>query len=885
MPSLIRLRDALRGFFRRGAVESELERELRLHLDLEAEKYRRLGMGPDEARRRARLAFGPVEAVKEAHRDGRGSRWLEELVADTRHALRSLRRNPGFAAAAIVTLALGIGANTAVFSAVHAVILRPLPFADPDRLVMLWEANEERGWVNQTAAPANMLDWREKVRAFDGVGGYASFGSSNTLTGAGEPTQLTGVQVTGDLFRILGVRPYLGEGFSDEDTWRTGELRTVLTWRVWNDVLGADRSIVGRTIMLNSRPVRVVGVLPPGFEIPGVEADLFRPTGWDPEDRAQVSFRRAHWMRVIGRLRDGVTPARANAELQTVVRQLQRDYPGTNTGMEAGFTPLHSFLVGDTRRPLMVLLGAVAVLLLIACANVGNLLLVQAAGRRRETALRLALGARRSRLVRQALTDSLVVSTLGGAAGLVLGWWSLRALGALQPAGLLPSADLSLNGGVLAYVVAISIASGLLFGVAPALWSRGRVPADALREGGRTSSGGARARRWGEMLLVSELALALLLTTGAGLLLRSFWKLQQVDPGIDSRGVLTAQIALPGIRYDSVRKINVFWDELRDRLEAVPGVDRAGVVSWLPLTVTSWSSDFSARGWPADRFGVEIVHREVSPGYFEALRVPLIRGRLIDETDQYGARPVVVINAEVARRWFANEDPVGKEIAFDRAPDENSRWQTIVGVVGSERQAGMARPAEPEVFAPLAQSVSSVAFVVVRGRGEASALAPALRRVVAALDANLAVARVRTMDDVRTASTTRQRFLMVLLLGFAFIGLALAVVGVYGVMSYVVRGRTQELGIRVALGARAAQVRWLVVRRGLGLAALGIGAGVGAAVLATGAMRTMLFDVQPVDPLTFVVVPGLLVLAAVVACWLPAARASRADPMGTLRAE
>ena len=885
MRAMKRVLYALRSLVRRDDVEAELDHEMQFHLERQVEKYVALGVPIDEARRQARLAFGSIDTAKESHRDGRGTRWLEDAMSDVRYAVRRLRHTPGFAAAAIITLALGIGANSAIFSAVNAVMLRPLPFKDPERLVMLWESNPERGWVNETAAPANMFDWKEQVRAFEDIGGYASFSQTPTLSGVGEPRQLTSVEVTGNLFRVLGVRPVAGETFRDEETWFTGELTVMLTHRLWSKSFGSDPGIVGRTIMLNSRPVRVVGVLPRSFTISGVDADIFRPTAWDAARRAQVSFRRAHWIRPIARLRPGVTHQQANAELQTVVARLQREYPQTNTNMGGGITPLHTFLVGESRRPLMVLLGAVGALLLIACANVGNLLLVQASGRWREASLRLALGARRSRLVRQALTESLVLSVLGGAAGLMLGWSSTKILSALRPAGLLPTGDVGISWPVVAYVASITTVSGLLFGLAPALWSRGRAPAEAMRESGRAASGAPRARRWGEALLVVEVALALLLTTGAGLLIRSFWKLQQVDAGFDTNGVVTAQITLPGIRYDSGRKIVAFWDELERRLSTVQGVTSAATATLLPLTGPPWSSDFSARGWPSDRFGVQVLHRAVSPGYLATLGVPLRRGRFFDANDGVNGNPVVVINDILANRYFKQEDPVGQQIAFDRHPDSTSYWYTIVGVIGSERQTGLAVSPEPEILNPQAQDTRSAMAILVRTGGEPLSIVPALRRTVAELDPTLAVAKIRTMEQVRAESASRLRFLMILLLAFAAVGLMLAIVGVYGVMAHIARGRTREMGIRIALGAPTPSVQWLVVRRGLALSLGGAIAGLAAATLLTRALGALLYDVQPVDPLTFLLVPAILIVAGILATWLPAARASRTDPATTLRSE
>ena len=876
----------LRVVARRPAVERDLADEIAHHLALDTEHRMRDGTPPDEARRQAMIAFGGVERFKELHRDGRGTRWLGDLAADVRFSLRALRRNPALAATAIVTLALGIGANTAIFSAVSAVLLRPLPYAQPSQLVMVGEENADFHWHEQQAAPANYLDWRAQVGAFAGLAAYPEFAGSTTLVGQGEPRLLSTLAVTGNFFDVLGVRPALGRALRDEETWQTqGTPVAVLSDHAWRDAFGADPGVVGRTVQFGGRAVEIVGVLPAGFAVPRLDVDVFRSVGWDRADREQTWFRRAHFARVIGRLKLGVTREQANAELQTVVQRLQHDHPATNTHMGAGMTPLHDFYVGSTRRPLLVLLGAVAVLLLIACANVGNLQLVRAAGREREAALRLALGAGSGRLVRQALAESLVLAALGGAAGILLGWWGARALAALQPAGMLPVNEFALSLAVLAYVLMVTTLSGVLFGIAPALWTGRRAPAEVLRGEGRTASGGQRVRRWSDALVVGEVALALALTLGAGLLVRSYVGLQRVDPGFRDAGVLTAGVNLPGVRYDSIAKVVNFFAELERKARELPGVDAAAVVSQLPATTQSWTSEFAIAGRGTGERGSEVVHREVSPGYHQAMRVPLLRGRLFTAADARNAPYVVIVNDALARKFFPNEDPVGRRVAFDRVPDSTSKWRTIVGVVGSERQGGMAEEPRPEFHAPFAQEPGSAMSLVVHTRGDPATLASAVRRIVKEMDPMLALASPRTMHEVREESLARDRFLAALFVGFAGAGALLAMVGVYGVVAQLARQRTRELGIRVALGARTAQIQWLIVRHGVALTAAGVAIGVGVALVATKSMQALLYRVAPADALTFVTVPALLVVTALVASWIPARRASRAEPADVLRAD
>ncbi len=876
----------LRALFATRGVDREMDDEIRMHLDLETERNITLGMSPEEARRRALLAFGGVEATREAHRDARGVSLMEDLLSDVRYAFRTFRRSPVLAGAAILTLALGIGANTAIFSAVSAVILRPLPFPDADRLMAMYETNPEFGWNQAQAAPANVLDWKANVAAFEDVAVFVDYPTTTTLTGDGEPRLLRSSEVTGNFFSVLGVGAAKGRTFVSEETWETGRQIAIISDRLWRNHFGADPTLVGRTAQLDGRSVEIVGVMPPQFRFPVEEVDVWFPTQWDPANRTQVFFRRAHWVRPVARLRPGLSREEANAQLQVVVDRLSTDFPETNRVMGAGMMPLHDFLVGDTRHPLQILLGAVALLLLIACANVGNLMLVRARGREREAALRLTLGAARGRLVRQAITESFVVATLGAIAGFLLGSLGTRWLGALQPEGMLPVSEVGLSWTVLWYVLGITTVCALLFGIAPALWNGKRVPGEVLKEGARTGAGSHRMRRWGNALVVAEVALALPLAVGAGLLVRSFQVLQQVNPGFDGRGVLTVELALPGARYDSGEKQTGFYRELVDRARGLPGVTGAAAISHLPLTEQSWSSSFSAEGWEPDQYGTEVVHREVTPGYFKLMSVPLLRGRTITEDDGPNAsEPAVLINDELAEKYFPGEDPIGKRVAFDKVPDSTSYWRTIVGVVGSEHQNGLGLEAKPEFYAPFYQDWRAGMTVVVRTTSDPTALAPGMRRLVAELDPSLAISSIRTMDQVRSESLARQRFLTTLLSVFAVVGVLLAVIGVYGVMAQIARGRTQEMGIRIALGAQTSQLQWMVVRQGLAVAGVGLAVGIGAALLGTQAMRALLFGVGANDPLTFVGVVVLLLGTVIAAAWIPAARASRSDPVAALRAE
>jgi len=882
VPSAVKAR--VRALFRRRSADSELAEEIRFHIDAETAKNVRAGMPPDEARRVALAHFGGVQRVREEHRHVRRAQWVEDLAADVRFALRSLRRTPALTGAAVITLALGIGANVAIFSAVNAVVLRPLPFPDSDRLMTIGENNPEKQWHMQDAAPANMFDWRAGVADFQDVAGYFDNLNNAVLTGRGDPQVLQGTAVTGNFFSTLRVRPALGRVFTFDETFSTGTHLTVLSDAAWRDRFGADPSIVGKSIVLNGRTYQVIGVMPPGFAFPKDGIDFWRPFEYTAQDRGAVSFRRAHGIRVVARLEPGVTEAHANAELQTVVRRLQRQYPATNAVMGAGMMPLHDFLVGDTRLPLLVLLTSVGFLLLIACANVGNLLLVQAAGRHREAALRLALGARRGRLIRQALTESIVLSTIGGACGLAIGWAGTRALERLQPAGMLRVKSFGLDSHVFVFVLAISIASGIVFGIAPALWSRHRDPADTLKDGGRSGMQSGHTRRWGEALVIAEVALALVMAVGAGLLVRSFMSMRRVNPGFDPHLVWVGAVGL-NRAYDTDPKMDAFMRDLQSQARELPGVTGAALAMNVPLTGASWTSDFVGFGRPAGDYGSEVQHSLVSPDYFTTMKVPLLRGRGFSGSDTPKTTPVVVINEALAQSYFKGQDPIGQRIAFDKVPTAKTTWCTIVGVVGNEHADDLATTPKIEIYESSTQNIANYMNLVVRTSRDPAAVTSSVRRLLRSMDPSLALTDVTTMDALRDASLARTRFLTLLMLMFGAIGLVLAVVGVYGVLAQVARNRTREMGIRIALGARAAQVRWLVVRQGLRLAVIGLVAGGIIALSTTRVMGNLLFGIAPNDPLTLGAVALLLAATSVIAAWIPALHASRADPSAALRAD
>jgi putative ABC transport system permease protein len=883
---LKRLRLLARALFERNTADAELDEELRFHVEQQTKLYVREGMPETEARRRAVLALGGVQATREAYRDGSGARPLDELRADIRYAVRALWRDRGLSAAAVLTLALGIGATSAVFSAMNAVVLRDLPFREPDRLVQAWEENADRNWHKNVVAPANFLDWREQVGAFASTAGYTDYQTTVTLLGRGEPQLLTAAYATENLLDVLGVRPQLGSGFPEGVDFENGLRPVIISGRLWRNQFGGDPAVIGQSVSFgDARPWQIVGVLPDDYAFPSPLIDVWMPMLWSAGYRNSVSFRRAHWLRVVARLQPGVTVESATAALQTVMRRLETQYPATNTHMGAGITPLHEWVVGNTRRPLVVLLSAAGVLLLIACANVGNLLLLHALRRARDVSLRIALGASRGRVARQALTESLVLSMAGGMLGFGIGWAGAQALLALQPPGMLPVHEIGLDLTVLAFAITVTTASGIAFGVAPAVMATRQAPAKALSAGGRAVSG-TPVRRWGRQLVVAEVALAVVLLVGAGLLVRSYDRLSRVPAGFNPTGVLTLRFGIPASRYDSASKVLEFWKSVVERANAMPGVERAAAVRQLPVNGVSWSSTLAIKG-RAPLPQTDILHREVLGDYFQVMEVPLLSGRTFTQDDRGQGQPVVVINDALAKQFFPGEDPVGQLISFDRIPDSASVWRIVVGVVGSERQANLAEPARPEIFAPFVQDWTRTMTLVARVAppSDPMALAGSMQRMVREIDPLIAFSEVRSMTQVHEESRARERFTSVLILVFALSGVALALVGVFGVLAQLVQSRWREMGIRMALGAQRREVRGVVLRQGVVLLGVGIGVGLLAALAASRLLTTMLFEVAATDVVTYVGVAAMVAVAGLLASWIPAWRASAADPAITLRSD
>ena len=807
---------------------------------------------------------------------------MSSLVLDLRHAARSLARTPGITLLVLLTLAVGTGAATAIFSTVNEVMLRPLPFRDPGRLVMLWESNEERGWHQVHAAPANVLDWRERVTSFEDVAVVTDAVNSVALWTGSAAMPLSVGRVSGNAFSVLGAAVHLGRVFTFDESWAGSEAGVVLGHQAWRQKLGGDSSVIGRTIRLDGVPYRVFGVLAPGFRFGINAAEAWMTFQWSEAQRASVGFRRAHIVRAIARLAPGASMAQARDELTTVARALETEYPGTNRGMRAGLTPLQQFLVGDQRYPLLLLLGAVTLLQLIVCANVANLLLGRALARRQEMAVRTALGARPRRIARQVLTESLLLAGVGSVLGLLVASFGLEVLAARIPDEL-PEAAIRLDWRMLVFALGLAGGSALLFGSQPA-WRSARVDvARSLGGGARAGTAGRRAFLAAYSLVALEVALAVMLVAGAGLMLRSLMELRRVDSGVNEANVLTFEIAPPTGLYRTDEQRAAFATRFAERVRSIPGVREVGVGRQLPFTGYGWSGDFTIEGWPADRFGVEVRHRQATDGYFRALEVPVIDGALPGEPVPGVPFPVVV-NRAFVERHLPGESVVGRRIALTRTPDSSTVWHPIVGVVGNERMALTSEP-QPEILTHLSVDVPGLLRYAIKTTVAPRSIIPQVHATAAALDREVPVTRIRTMRDVARDAMAGDRFVLTLLVLFGALAVLLAAVGVYGVASQVARARTREIGIRIALGASAREVVHTLLVRGLAFVGLGLAAGVAGTLAAGGVLRRLLFRVEPSDPVTIVSVALMLVAVAVVATLVPARRATRLDPAHVLSSE
>jgi putative ABC transport system permease protein len=818
---------------------------------------------------------------------------MNTLWQDLRYGFRMLWKSPGFTFVALLTIALGIGANTAIFSVVNATLLLPLPYQDPNQIVLVWGTNPHGfGWHGKTGfSVANFLDYKEQNKVFEEMSAFLGT-SGFTLTGTDHAEHIKGGSVTSDFFKVLKVQPILGRSLSPEDEQPGRDHVVLLSHGLWQRRFGSDQKIVGETIQLDAKPYTVVGVLPPGFEfsIPDFYSakDLWVPA-IVPNDK---SDRAGKYLIVLARLKPGVTRQMAQADLDAITGRLTTEYSREMSGFGTRLVPLQEQIFGDVRLVLLILFGAVGFVLLISCANVASLQLARASTRQKEIAIRAALGASRGRLARQLLTESMLLAVIGGALGVLIGSWGIKLLTGLRPASLLPGLNITIDFTVLGYSLVLSVITGILFGFVPALQSKPRRLSESLKEGGKTSAAGDSGRRIRGLLAISEIALSLVLLIGAGLLIRSFVGLLMVDPGFETKNILTVPIHLPEYAYQEPTKQAEFYTQVMERIKALPGVTAVGATSDLPPTGNSHSSSFSIDGHalPVSDNSLGVEDRLATPEYFRVMGIPVAAGRPFSEADNRSAPPVALVNQTFARRFFPNENPVGQRLRFDE-PKPSNPWITIVGVVGDVRGFGLDKEPNSEIY--LAYQQPNVwhynplpnLHLVVRTAGEPNSVAPSVLATVQEFDKDVPLPHARTMETILAASIGARRFNMVLLGLFAGIATILAAVGIYGMISFSVAQRTREIGIRMALGARRADVLKLVLRNGMILALSGVVIGLAGAFALTRLMATLLFAVTPTDAVTYTIVSIGFLAVALFACLIPARRAMKVDPLVALRYE
>jgi predicted permease len=879
------LRLRLATLFHREKMYAELDEELRAHIEHRAEDLMRSGLPRAEAERRARIEFGGREKYKEECHEAAGGGAVEIFLQDLRFSLRVLGKAPGFTLAAVAALALGIGANTAIFTVVNAVLLKPLSYPDAERMVDF--PAQVTGLANSLHSIPEFHFFERQKSIFKDVVAYDNAGPGFNLTG-GHPEQVHGIHVTEGYFRLYGAPLAQGRTFTPlEDSPHGGKV-VVLSYSLWQRRFGGDPSVVGKAISLGNEPYTIVGVIGRDF-VAEPQADLWLPFQFEPASTDQNLF-----FEVTGLLQPGVTVAQANAELLAANPEYHREYPNTDWRGQFTVGPLRDSIIGDARNSLLMILGAVGLVLLIACANVANLLLVRATVRKREFALRSALGAGRGRIVSQLLTESVLLSLGGGIAGLALGIVGMRALLAVSPAGLPRIGEdgsaIGIDWRVLGFTLAVSLLTGILFGLFPAFSASRTDLNSTLKESSNRSGTGFRQSKARSVLVIGEVSLAMVLLIAAALLIRTFIALHDVGPGFDAHNVLTMEMSLNGQRYQSTAGVAQLLRDGRDRLNALPGVEVGAAGFWLPNDVEDGSA-FQIAGRPDKKGACGTQWMSVTPGYLSLFKIPVLRGRDFTENDKAGAPNVVLINEALARKCWPNEDPLGQHIMDG---NEVGGVESVVGIVADSHNSGLGRPADPMMMIPIAQVTDGYnaayaniqpLFWVVRTKGDPHLAVPAVSEQLRIASAGFPVGHIRTMDEVMGRSTARQSFNMLLLTIFGAVALVLAAIGIYGLMAYSVEQRTQELGIRMALGADRGAIRNMVVWQGMRLALAGVVVGIAAAFGLTRLIASFLFGIKPWDPAVFVAVPLVLAAVALLAVWLPAARASRIDPMQALRAE
>lgn len=885
MSLLSNLRSVVSALFRRASVESDTDEELQAHVKNRADDLERSGLTRAEAERRARIEFGAHEKFKEECREARGTNFIESLLQDLRFGVRSLASSRGLTGTAILVLALGIGANTAIFSVVNTVLARPLPFPEPERLVWFWESQPN---LNQSPfSGADFLDFQSQNRSFEQIG--AMHRVSFNLTGQGPAERIPGMVASPNIFSVLGVQPILGRSFvSSEGTFGAARV-AMLTYGFWQGHLGGDRSTPGRTIILDGQPVTVIGVLPASFTYGNDIQIWVNPVNIVPEvfsplpdwERKLSTNRETHYLNIVGRIKPGVSLQQAQADINSIMDHIHQQYPVT-TGHSVELIPLRELFTGPVRPTLLVLLGVVGLVLLIACANVANLLLARAVARSREIAIRTALGAGRLRIVRQLLTECMLLAVGGGALGLALAWGLVRLLVAAGPREMPRIQEITVDLRVLAFTLGVSLATGLLFGLAPAFAATRQTVGGVLKEG-RGSTTGLAHNRLRSLLVVGEVALSLILLVGAGLLVRSFVRLLEVNPGFNPEHMVTMWINFTGARYAEKQQSTQLLDQLLPRVASLPGVKGVAISNDLPLEGDDTTTGVTTvEGRPPFERGHQplIGVHAVNSGYFRAMGIPLLRGRELSVSDVADSHSVVVINQKLAEVVWPGQDPIGKHFAI--LGDKQSE---VVGIVGNVLHNGLAEAPSAESYLAFSQNPWSYVGLAIRTGVDPTSIYSGVRAIVSQLDPELPVHDMRPMEQVVAETMTARRFTLWLVGAFAALALVLAFVGIYGVMSYSVTERVHEIGVRVALGAQRRDVLRLVVGHGMRLAAVGLVIGAAGAFLATRAMTSLLFGVRPSDPVTYLAIGTLLAVAAMTACYIPARRAMRVDPMVALRYE
>ena len=872
MSIIARIRSASRNLFRKTKADEELDAEVRSYTDLLAQEKMREGLTPEEARRAARIELGGIEQVKEDVREVRAGAWFDSLLQDLRHGARMLRKNSAFTAIAVLTLALGIGANTAIFSVVNAVLLRPLPYPEPARLMT----------IESSQSLPDLDDIQKQSHSFEALG--ATTMQRLDFTGGAEPIQIFSINCNSDLFHALRTQPALGRLLTENDDRFGAPGAVVLSHGFWTRQFGADPNVIGKSIPLSGNSYTVVGVLPANFWIPGPVGDVYASSRVVYPAAAQA--RGVHFLRTYLRLKPSVTLAQAQSEMDGIDKSLARAYPDFNQDRHRRVMPLLEKVVGDSRPALLILFGAVGLVLMIACVNFANLLLARGASRQREIAIRSALGAGFQRLIAQMLVESTMLSLAGGAAGILLAQAGVKTLLALAPKNLPRLAGIGIDSRALALTLAVSIITGTVFGLLPA-WSAARLnPGEGLKESGRTLVGSRTTLRMRRILVVSETVLAMMLLVGAGLLIRSFQRMHSVSPGFRPDNILTMRVDLPEARYEEAAKQRPFRARLLESLNSLPGV-QAAMISELPMSGDYLTHDLSIEGRPV-KLGEEpeVQTRTILGDYFSVMGIPLVRGREFSGQDREDTPVVAVVNETFVRTFFPNQDPLGARIAWSR--DKPGSWKTIVGVVGDVKHFGLDQPEQPAVYdlySQMDEPWKRWLSLAVHSPRDPGKLTRQVEAQIWALDRGIPPTAVLTMKDLMDASVTPRKFNLTLMMIFAAVALALAAIGIYGVVAYSVAQRTHEIGVRVALGAQQRDIVRLVLGEGARLALLGAILGLAAAAALTRFMASLLFGVSIHDPLTFLAVGAILVCIAAAACCIPARRAMRVDPMVALRHE